>query len=472
MLPPVLATGLSRALCSSAALVRCCMCACMLRRALPSVARSIAVPRVGPLVTATAAAGSASAVRRFSAARRSLPPLPLVPRRHMSMSSASVPLPSGSPVAPPLRVLVTFPLPPPSLALLQSHPAYPDVALDIRVAEGDMEVPERLREQLSKHAPLDGLICRPGNRVDAESIRLCGPRLRAISTLSVGFNHIDLAEASRLGIRVGHCPSTVTETTADTALALMLAAARLVIPAHDNVKSGQWGKTPFDCYHLCGQDVHGSTVGIVGLGRIGLAVAKRLTGFGCKILYCGNRPKPAEAAQVNAEYCSFDDLLRRSDFVVPQCPMNESTRHLFNAAAFDKMKRNAVFVNTTRGGVVDQTALYNALKEGKIFAAGLDVTDPGTTTHRQHMHTVAVAARCSLRFRRACAFVLCAEPLPLSDPLLTLPNCLILPHVGTATKQCRHETAAETIRNLMEQLLKEDGGTGVYCNQIAPGSKS
>lgn len=299
----------------------------------------------------------------------------------MSTSSSSASSASAS-ASRPLRVLVTFPLPPPSLALLQSHPDYSGVTLEIRVAEGDMEVPERLREQVAKHAPIDGLICRPGNRVDADLLRLCGPGLRAISTLSVGFNHIALDEATRLGIRVGHCPSTVTETTADTALTLMLAAARLVIPAAANVTSGQWGKTPFDCYHLCGQDVHGSTVGIIGLGRIGLAVARRLVGFGCKILYSGTRPKPAEAALVGAEYCSFDDLLRRSDFVVPQCPLNDSTRHLLNAAAFDKMKPTAVLVNTTRGAVVDQTALYNALKEGKIFAAGLDVTEPGQARRR------------------------------------------------------------------------------------------
>jgi len=329
---------------------------------------------------------------------------------------------------------VTFPLPPPSLALLQSHPQYPGVAVDVRTCEGDMENASQLREEMKCHAPIDGLICRPGNQVDATLLDLVGPRLRAISTYSVGFNHIDRAEASRRGIRVGHCPDTVTGTTADTALTLVLAAARLVIPAHENVRQGQWGRTPFNVYQLCGQDVHHSTVGIVGLGRIGLAVARRLRGFDCKILYSGRKEKPEEAATVDAEYVSFDELLRRSDFVLPQVPLSEETRHLFNARAFSLMKPSAIFVNTTRGGVVDQTALYDALKSRKIFAAGLDVTDP--------------------------------EPLPADSPLLTLDNCLILPHVGTATKQCRHETGAETVRNLYEALTKEAGGTGVYCNKV------
>lgn len=224
----------------------------------------------------------------------------------------------------------------------------------------------------------------------------------------------------------------MTNTTADTALALVLATARLVIPAHKNVVEGQWGKNAFNVYHLAGRDVHHSTVGIVGLGRIGLAVAKRLRGFDCKILYSGRSPKP-EAAQVDAEYVSFDELLARSDFVLPQVPLSAGTRHLFNAAAFAKMKPTATFINTTRGAVVDQDALYDALTTGKIWAAGLDVTDP--------------------------------EPFPATHPLVSLPNCLILPHVGTATFECRIETATQTIFNLMETLTNTDGGKGTYCNR-------
>jgi lactate dehydrogenase-like 2-hydroxyacid dehydrogenase len=349
-------------------------------------------------------------------------------------AAASSPSTSTSGTSPrPLRILCTFALPPPSLSLFQNHPSYPGVPLDIRTCQGEMENAERLREQVRKHAPIDGIICRPGNTVDRETLELCGPNLKAISTFSVGHNHIDREWARERGILVGYCPDTVTHCTADLCLTLMLSVSRLVIPAHENVQSGQWGAEPFHVYHLAGKDLHHSTVGIVGLGRIGLAVAKRLRGFECKILYSGRREKPEAAKQVDAEYVSFEELLKRSDFVVPQCPLDSSTRHLFNESAFRQMKPSAIFVNTTRGGVVDQEALAKALKEGWIWGAGLDVTEP--------------------------------EPLPQDSPLLGLKNCLVLPHVGTATAQCRHETAEQMIENLMEALTKEGGGKGVYCNR-------
>jgi len=337
-----------------------------------------------------------------------------------------------------LRILVTFPLPAPSISLLLSHPSFPDLhgRIELVTCEGDMEVIDQFYQQLSKHAPIDGLFCRPGNRVDKEALTRAGPQLRVITTYSVGFEHIDVKEASRRGIIVGNCPNTVTETTADTALAILLAAARLIVPAHENVVRGEWGASPFSVYHLAGQDVYGSTVGIVGFGRIGLAVARRLHhGFGCRILYCSRSgPKPEAAKEVNAEYVSFDELLSQSDFVLPQCPLNDSTRHLFNDEAFNKMKPSAVFVNTTRGGVVDQMALYRALTSGKIFAAGLDVTDP--------------------------------EPLPATHPLVGLPNCLIVPHIGTSTMACRHWTAEQAILNLFQALTgREEGGSAYFLNK-------
>lgn len=350
-----------------------------------------------------------------------------------SASASSTSTGAGADAKKPLRILCTFALPPPSLELFQHHPAYPDVPLEILTAEGEMEDVHQLRDQIRRHAPLDGLICRPGNKVDRETIDLCGPRLKAISSLSVGFNHIDIGLARERGILVGHCPDTVTHTTADTCLALLLAVARRIVAAHENVRDGAWGTKPFDVYHMAGRDLHHATVGIVGLGRIGLAVAKRLRGFDCRILYTGRREKEAEARQVDAEFVSFDDLMRRSDFVVPQCPLDATTHHLFDLDAFRRMKPTAIFVNTTRGGLVDQAALAHALREKWIWAAGLDVTDP--------------------------------EPIARDSPLLALENCLILPHIGTATRQCRHETAEQTIKNLMEALTREGGGQGVYCNR-------
>ena len=166
-----------------------------------------------------------------------------------------------------------------------------------------------------------------------------------------------------------------------------------------------------------GTDVYGSTVGIVGFGRIGLCIAKRLRGFGCRILYSNPREKPREALQVDAEYVSFEALLAASDFVLPQCPLTPATRHLFSAPQFRAMKRSAVFINTTRGQVVDQAALLQALREGWIAAAGLDVTDP--------------------------------EPLSAQHELLQLSNCVVLPHIGSATVACRRAMMQRAADNLV-----------------------
>lgn len=206
------------------------------------------------------------------------------------------------------------------------------------------------------------------------------------------------------------------DTTADLVVGLMLATARRFVEAAQTVKDGTW--TVWRHPWMCGKDVHGSTVGLVGFGRIAQRVAKRLKAFDCHILYHGPREKPAEAAAVDAEFVSLDDLLARSDFVVPQCPLLPSTRHLFSEPQFERMKRDAIFINTTRGQVVKQEALVTALQKGWIAAAGLDVTDP--------------------------------EPLPTDSPLLSLPNCVILPHIGSATTATRKrmlKTAADNLVN-------------------------
>ena len=172
---------------------------------------------------------------------------------------------------------------------------------------------------------------------------------------------------------------------------------------------------------MTGLDVHGSTVGIVGLGRIGVAVARRLAGFNCRILYSGPRPRPELAGPVGAQYVDFATLLAESDFVSIHCPFNDATRNLFGADAFQRMKRSAVLINTSRGGVVDQQALYRALVEGQIAAAGLDVTTP--------------------------------EPLPPDHPLLTLPNCVVLPHIGSASIATRTQMALMAAENLIAGVL-------------------
>jgi phosphoglycerate dehydrogenase-like enzyme len=168
---------------------------------------------------------------------------------------------------------------------------------------------------------------------------------------------------------------------------------------------------------MTGRDLFGSTVGIVGLGRIGAAVARRLAGFNCRILYEGPRPRPEVAGAVGATFVDLDTLLAESDFVTLHCPYNESTHHLMNARAFQRMKPTAVLINTTRGGTVDQEALYRALVEGQIVAAGLDVTTP--------------------------------EPLPPDHPLLTLPNCVVLPHIGSASIATRTQMALMAAENVI-----------------------
>jgi lactate dehydrogenase-like 2-hydroxyacid dehydrogenase len=262
---------------------------------------------------------------------------------------------------------------------------------------------------------VDGILCLLTERIDATLLDAAGPQLKVVSTMSVGYDHVDLPALRTRGVALGNTPGVLTETTADLTLALILAAARRLPEAWQAVKDGAWG--PWQPEWMTGRDVHGSTVGIVGLGRIGAAVARRLLGFGCRILYSGPRPRPELAEPLGATYVSFPQLLAESDFVSIHCPLNDDTRHLFGPAAFAAMKPTAVLVNTSRGPVVDQEALYAALAGGQIAAAGLDVTTP--------------------------------EPLSPDHPLLTLSNCVVLPHIGSASIATRRQMALMAADNLI-----------------------
>ena len=262
---------------------------------------------------------------------------------------------------------------------------------------------------------VDGVYCLLTERIDGELLDAAGPQLKVVSTMSVGYDHVDLPALRARGVALGNTPGVLTETTADLALALLLAAARRLPEAWSAAKDGTWG--PWQPEWMTGRDVHGSTVGIVGLGRIGAAVARRLLGFGCRIVYSGPRPRPELAEPLGAAYLSFEQLLAESDFVSIHCPLNDATRHLFGAAAFAAMKPTAILINTSRGPVVDQEALYQALKRGQIAAAGLDVTTP--------------------------------EPLPVDHPLFSLPNCVVLPHIGSASIATRLQMALMAAENLI-----------------------
>lgn len=309
-------------------------------------------------------------------------------------------------------VLITRNIPQPALDRIRA-------ACTVRQWESDDPMPRAAL--LESVRGVDGLFCLLTERIDAELLDAAGPQLKVVSTMSVGYDHVDAPALAARGVRLGNTPGVLTETTADLALALLLAAARRLPEGWSAVKDGSWG--PWQPQWLTGRDLHGSTVGIVGLGRIGAAVGRRLLGFGCRLLYSGPRPRAELAEPLAATYLPFDQLLAESDFVTVHCPLNDQTRGLFNAAAFARIKPGAILVNTSRGPVVDQEALYAALVGGPLAAAGLDVTTP--------------------------------EPLPPGHPLLTLPNCVVLPHIGSATVATRTQMALMAAENVVAGVLGE-----------------
>lgn len=280
------------------------------------------------------------------------------------------------------------------------------------------EMPPAREVLLEKVRGVDGFLSMLTDRVDAELLDAAGPQLKVVSNHAVGFDNIVVADATARGVPVGNTPGILTDATADLAFALLLAAARRLVELEKYIRAGKW-KT----WHpsmLLGMDLAGKTLGLVGFGRIGQAVAKRAVGFDLRVIFYDPTAKTEFGA---IKMNSLDELLRESDFVSVHAPLNESTRHMVNADFLSKMKPNSVFVNTSRGPVVDQAALYEALKAKQIFAAGLDVTDP--------------------------------EPLPLDSPLLTLENCVIVPHIGSASERTRDAMARLAAENLIAGLKGE-----------------
>jgi len=289
---------------------------------------------------------------------------------------------------------------------------------DADIWPGDL--PPSREELLSRAAGVDGLLTLLSDPVDAALMDAAGPQLKVISQYAVGFDNIDVRAATQRGIPVGHTPGILTDATADFAFALMMSAGRRVVEADRHTRQGKW-KT-WGPSILLGSDFVGATLGLVGFGRIGRAMAKRASGFDMRVIYYDPtaQPDPAIAAQ---PVDSLEDLLRQSDFVSLHTPLTPDTRGMINARTLALMKPSAVLVNTSRGGVIDQPALYEALRDGTIFAAGLDVTDP--------------------------------EPLPMDSPLLTLPNLIIAPHIASASTRTRDEMAVLTAENLIAGLKGE-----------------
>ena len=303
--------------------------------------------------------------------------------------------------------------------------AIPDRGLDVikNFCNADVwtdELPPSRKVLLERVRGVDGILSLLTDRIDGEVLDAAGPQLKVVSNQAVGFDNIDVTAATQRGIPVGNTPDVLTDATADFAFALMMSAGRRIVEGERYVRAGKW-KT-WSPSLLLGVDFKGATLGLVGFGRIGKAMARRAAGFDMRVVYYDPlETKPP--ADVKATHVDLETLLEDSDFISLHTPLTADTRRLIDAAALAKMKSTAVLVNTSRGPVVDLDALYEALKEKRIFAAALDVTEP--------------------------------EPLPMDHPLLTLENALIVPHIASASKTTRDKMSWMAAQNLIAGLKGE-----------------
>ncbi len=308
------------------------------------------------------------------------------------------------------KVFVTRELPPHTLARLRQH-------CDAEVWEDFM--PPDYEIILGKAGQLSGLLSLLTDRVDAQLLE-AAPGLKVVSNVAVGYDNIDIGAATERGIPVGNTPGVLTETTADFAFALLMAVARRIPEARQYIHAGHWRT-----WHptvLSGQDIFGATLGIIGSGRIGAAVARRAAGFNMRVLV-NSLESEAQIRQLGGEKVELDQLLNESDFVSLHVPLTDETHHLIGARELERMKPSAILINTARGSVLDPTALYEALRDGQILAAGIDVTEP--------------------------------EPIPLDDPLLSLENCLVVPHIASASVATRTKMAEMAVDNIIAGLRGE-----------------
>lgn len=307
-----------------------------------------------------------------------------------------------------MRVFVTRELPEEALQPLK------------QTAEVDLwtgELPPPREVMLERTAQADGLLCLLTDRVDAELLDHA-PRLKVVSQMAVGFDNIDVEACTARGIPVGNTPGVLTETTADLAFGLLLATARRLVEADRVTRSGGW-KT-WSPMFLTGPDVHHAVLGIVGMGRIGVEVARRARGFQMEILYADARANPDAEQEFGAKRVSLEELLQAADFVTLHTPLTPATHHLIGARELAMMKPSAILINTSRGPVVDQNALVEALRNGTIRAAGLDVYEE--------------------------------EPLPPDHALAAMENVVLLPHIGSASIATRMKMAKLAVENLLAGL--------------------
>lgn len=311
----------------------------------------------------------------------------------------------------PHRIFATRQLPGDAFRQLLADDDY-----DVEVWPHDAPPPRP--DLLAGAADADGILCLITDAIDEAVLDAAGSGLKIVSQMAVGVDNVDTAACAARGIAVGRTPGVLTDTTADLAWALILATARRLVEAADYVRDGEW-KT-WSPTQLAGTDVHGAALGIVGFGAIGQAVARRARGFDMAVRYWNRTPRPAEAAELGAEFAEFDELLATSDFVSLNIALTGDTRGLIGAAALAKMQPHAILINTARGPVVDEAALAEALANGGIAAAGLDVT--------------------------------AVEPISAGSPLLSMPNAIVLPHVGSSSLATRSKMADIAVSNLRAAL--------------------
>jgi glyoxylate reductase len=305
------------------------------------------------------------------------------------------------------KVYITRKLPEEAMKILESK-------FDVEVWPDEMPPPKELL--IEKVKDVDGVICLLTEPIDEEVINAGGPQLRGISQVAVGFNNIDVKAATEKGIYVTNTPGVLTDTTADFAFTLLMAVARRVAEADRYVKTGKW-KVPWGLMMMLGQDVGGRTIGIIGMGRVGSAVAKRAKGMNMKILYYDVYRNEQAERELGAKYVDLETVLKEADFVTVHVPLLPSTHHLINEERLKLMKKTACLINTSRGPVVEEEALYKALTEGWIWAAGLDVWEE--------------------------------EPTDPNNPLLKLDNMTAAPHIASGSIATRTKMAVMAAENMV-----------------------
>jgi len=308
-------------------------------------------------------------------------------------------------------VYVSRVIPEPGMSLLEQQSNF-----DVKFNQYDR--PPTREELLREAKDCDGVLVLTTETIDEEFLWNC-PKLKAVSSYSVGVDHIDVNACTRRGVLVSNTPDVLTDATADLAFALILAAARRICEGDRYVRQKKWN-SPFSPYLLVGKDLSNSTLGIVGFGRIGQAVAMRAAGFGMKIVYYSQRRVGEAEGSTGARFLPLDDLLKVSDIITIHAPFTPETRGMIGTREFNLMKNSAVFVNTSRGGLVNQKALEEALTNKTIFSAGLDVYEK--------------------------------EPLPQDSPLLNMENVVLVPHIGSASVSARAGMAELSARNLIDSL--------------------